>query len=238
MRPTQPTLNSSGFASSLLWETSGWIIPISRCPSRSASSTIARYRGSKILSGIWPRGSNSAPGNGNTGMVLGSSPGPRYSALIGICSPGQFAGSVEYALRKQDGRQPLSSFDGRFVGAAPRLEELHQLLARAVIVPLAIALDDFQQLVGRFTALALRIERGREVESRLMIERVRGDLLLQFGHRTDRLGLFGKVDRSLYRLDGGIIALRFRHHRQRLFGLLDRASRHIAFRQPRQRRDV
>src|SRR5512133_2419320 len=108
-----------------------------------------------MLSGIWPRGSNSAPGNGNTGMISGSSPGPRYSALIGICCPGQFAGSVrvlftkpcsaslEYDLREQNRRQPLASIDGRFVGAAPRFEELHQLLARTVIVPLAIALDDF-----------------------------------------------------------------------------------------------
>src|SRR2546423_1422741 len=128
-----------------------------------------------MLSGIWPRGSSSAPGNGNTGMISGSSPGPRYSALIGICSPGQFVGSVrvlftkpcpalvEYALREQNRRQPLASIDGRFIRAAPRLEELHQLLARAVIVPLAIALDDFEQLVGRLRAVALGVERGRQV---------------------------------------------------------------------------
>src|SRR5437879_13444621 len=97
-------------------------------------------------------------------MISGSSPGPRYSALIGICSPGQFVGSVEYALREEDRRQPLSSLDGRLVGAAPRLEELHQLLARAVIVPLAIAPDDFQQMVGRLRALAEPIERGPQVE--------------------------------------------------------------------------
>ena len=48
---------------------------------------------------------------------------------------------VEYALREQNRRQPLASIDGGLVGAAPRFEELHQLLARAVIVPLAIALN-------------------------------------------------------------------------------------------------
>src|SRR5438270_9537347 len=121
-------------------------------------------------------------------MISGSSPGPRYSALIGICSPGQFVGSVEYALREEDRRQPLSSLDGRFVGAAPRLEELHQLPSRAVIVPLAVALDDFQQLVGRLGALALGVERSGQVESRLMVERVCGDLLFELGHRADRLG--------------------------------------------------
>src|SRR6476659_2454761 len=171
-----------------------------------------------MLSGIWPRGSNSAPGSGNTGMTSGSSPGPRYSALIGICSPGQFVGSVRVlftrscplwwkrALREQNRRQPLSSIDGRFVDAAPRLEELHELLARAVIVPLAVALDDFEQLVGRFSAVALGVERGRQIESRLMVERVCGDLLFQLGHRTARLGLLGEVDRGLHRPDGGGVA--------------------------------
>src|SRR5215208_8091840 len=98
-------------------------------------------------------------------MISGSSPGPRYSALIGICSPGQFVGSGRVLFtktmprsggipvsREENRRQPLASLDGRLVGAAPRLEELQQLLARAVIVPLAIALDDFEQLVGRLSA--------------------------------------------------------------------------------------
>src|SRR5256885_7023815 len=134
-------------------------------------------------------------------MISGSSPGPRYSALIGICSPGQFVGSVEYALREQNRRQPLSSLDGRFVRAAPRLEELHQLLARAVIVPLAVAPDNLQQLVGRLRALPQRVERGCQVKSRLMVKRVCGDLLFEVGHRADRLGLLRKLDRGLPGLD-------------------------------------
>src|SRR5882724_1007300 len=118
-----------------------------------------------MLSGIWPRGNSSAPGSGNTGTILGSSPGPRYSALIGISGPGCY-------LRKQNDRQPLSSIHGRFIGAAPRLEELHQLLARGILVPFAVALDDFEQMVGRLGTIALRVQRGRQIESRLMIERV------------------------------------------------------------------
>src|SRR5512138_2203659 len=118
-----------------------------------------------MLSGIWPRGSNSAPGNGNTGMISGSSPGPRYSALIGIGSPGQGCGEVS-ALRKQNRRQPLASLDGGFVCAAPCLEKLHELLARAIIVPFAIAPDDFEQLVGRFGTCTLRVQRGRQIEPR------------------------------------------------------------------------
>src|SRR3954453_18976377 len=117
-----------------------------------------------MLSGICPRGSSSAPGSGNTGMISGSSPGPRYSALIGIFGPGVSACDRYEPSRKQNRRQPLASVHGGFVHAAPRLEELHQLPAGAVLVPFAIAPDDFQQLVGRFGAVAFRIECGRQIE--------------------------------------------------------------------------
>src|ERR1700709_532365 len=98
-----------------------------------------------MLSGIWPRGSSSAPGSGNTGITSGRSPGPRYSALIGIGGPGAGLWSLQVArlvtkpvptfveaLREQNSRKPLSPVHGGLVGRAPRLEELHQLLARAV----------------------------------------------------------------------------------------------------------
>ena len=52
----------------------------------------------------------------------------------------------------------------RLVGAAPRLEELHQLFSRAILVPFAIAFDDLEQLVGRLGAVALGVERGRQIE--------------------------------------------------------------------------
>ena len=167
-------------------------------------------------------------------MTSGSSPGPRYSALIGICGPAL----LSFRSTRTGCRQPLSSIHGRFIGAAPRLEELHQLLARAVLVPFAVALDDFEQLVGRFGAIALRVQRGRQIESRLMIERVCGDFLFQFGDRADGLRLFGEIDRGLHGLDRRVVALGFRHHGDGLLGLLDRACRHVAFRQPRECRDI
>src|SRR5215475_3606725 len=152
-----------------------------------------------MLSGICPRGSSSAPGNGNTGITSGSSPGPRYSALIGMSCPGaclcvrllfehDLVGKPlhtfpDHALGEQDRRQSLSSFDGRLIGAAPRLEELHQLLARAVVVPFAVTLDDLEQLRGRLRALALRVQRGGKVEARLMIEWVCIDFLFKLGDR-------------------------------------------------------
>src|SRR5258708_28689771 len=96
---------------------------------------------------------------------------------------------AEQASRKQDRRQPLAPLHGGLIGRAPRLEELHQLLSRAVLVPFAVALDDFEQLSGRLSALARGIERSRKIESRLMIERVCGDFLFQLGDRAERLGL-------------------------------------------------
>src|SRR6185437_11418216 len=152
-----------------------------------------------MFSGIWPRGSSSAPGSGNTGITSGSSPGPSYSALIGICVPllarkslksmRLFLSQNRYPLLRntrlgeQDRRQPLAPLDGGFIGRAPGLEQLHQLLARAVLVPFAVAFDDFEQLLRRLAALAAGVERRRQIESRLMIERVCGDFLFQLRHR-------------------------------------------------------
>src|SRR5581483_5694561 len=156
-----------------------------------------------MLSGIWPRGNSSAPGSGNTGITSGRSAGPRYSALIGMNLPA-FSyltrtatlgprGDRRYRrlrhdrppLREQDRRQPLASVDRRLVGAAPCLEQLHQLPARAVVVPLAIAPDDLEQLGRGLGAFALRVQRGGEVEPRLMIERVCGDFLFKLADRAD-----------------------------------------------------
>jgi hypothetical protein len=61
---------------------------------------------------------------------------------------------------------------------------LHELLAGGIIVPFAVALDDFQQVIGGLAALAASVQCGGEVESRLMIERVGRDFLLEFGDRT------------------------------------------------------
>src|ERR1700738_1056207 len=114
---------------------------------------------------------------------------------------------AEYALGKQNRRQPLASVHRRLIGGAPCLEELHQLLARAVLVPFAVALDDFEQLVGGVGTVAAGVERGGKIESRLIIERICGDFLFQLGDRAERLGLFGEIDRRLHRLDRRVVAL-------------------------------
>ena len=91
-------------------------------------------------------------------------------------SESRFARFGTMQLRKQNRRQPLAAFDGGRVGRAPGLEELHQLLARAVVVPLAIALDDLEQLVDGLAAVALGVERDGKIEARLMVERIGGTL--------------------------------------------------------------
>ena len=48
-------------------------------------------------------------------------------------------------------------------------------------------------MLERVGALALAIERQRQIEARLMIERVGGDLLFQLRKRADRLCLLGQV---------------------------------------------
>src|SRR6266850_3226669 len=116
-----------------------------------------------MLSGICPRGNSSAPGSGNTGMISGSSMGPRYTAFIGIAiSLSRVATRTKKSkLREQDRRQPLAPVEGRLVGRPPGLEQLHELLARAILVPFAIAAHDLEQVVERLLALALGVERDR-----------------------------------------------------------------------------
>src|SRR5258708_33729908 len=90
-------------------------------------------------------------------------------ARILIAKPVSTLGSGPRAcvceLRKQNRRQPLASVHGCLVGAAPRLEELHQLFSRGVLVPFVIAFDDVVQFVGRLRAVSLRAERCLRSES-------------------------------------------------------------------------
>src|SRR5215831_4792268 len=75
-------------------------------------------------------------------------------------------------LGKQNRRQSLAAVHGGLVGRTPGLEELNQLLARAVVVPFAIALDDLQQVIDGLLPLPLAVQREREIEARLMVERI------------------------------------------------------------------
>src|SRR6266851_4453417 len=99
-----------------------------------------------MLSGSLPRGSSSTPVSGKIGSVVGSSasPGSDRVPLI-AAAPG---------LREQERRQATARRQGQRLGRPHRLEELDELLARRLLVPLAVALDEVEQLVDRRLALA------------------------------------------------------------------------------------
>ena len=84
-------------------------------------------------------------------------------------------------LREQHRGKFPAAGDGGLVRRAPGIEQLHELLARAVVVPFAVALDDRDQVVGCRVAIALGILGEREIETGLMIGRICGDLGLQIG---------------------------------------------------------
>src|SRR5579883_2152348 len=107
------------------------------------------------------------------------------------------------------------------VGRTPGLEELNQLLAGSVVIPFTVAAHDLDQLVERLLPAVISVQSNGEVESRLMIERVGGNLLFQFRDRTKMRGLFGDLKGSAGRGDRRIIALGLRHLRENLFSLLD-----------------
>src|SRR5450830_1483724 len=191
-----------------------------------------------MLSGIWPRGSSSAPGSGSTGIVPGRSIGPRYSAFIGIAlySASRCRSRREtilaardlirkpvptfrdHALRKQNRRQPLAAIQGGLVGRTPGLEELHQLLARAVLVPFAVALDDLDQVIDRLGALALGVEGYGKVEFRLMIEWIGENLFFQLRIRPERFRLLGDLECGARGRHRRLVWLGFRHQSEGLLG--------------------
>ena len=115
---------------------------------------------------------------------------------------------------------------------------MDQLFAGTVVIPFAVALDDLDQVIGRFLAPAGCIKCDREVEARLMVERTGGHLLFKLADRAGRFRLLGDFERGTRRRDGGIVVLGFRNARERLLGLLQRAGRHIGACETRERRHV
>src|SRR5260370_8723150 len=69
-----------------------------------------------------------------------------------------------------------------FVGRAPRLEELNQLLAGGVVIPFTVAAHDLEPLVEGLLPTAISVQRYGKVEARLVIARVGDHLLFQLGN--------------------------------------------------------
>ena len=97
---------------------------------------------------------------------------------------------------------------------------------------------DADQLLERVHPAALAVERQRQIESRLVVERIGGDFLLELGDRPERFRLLGKIERGLGRDDGRVIALGLGHHGERLPRLLERAGLDITAHQAGKSRDV
>ena len=82
------------------------------------------------------------------------------------CLPSRFASREEHR------RQLAPPGEGRLVGRAPGLEELEQLLACRLLVPITVLAEDFKEPVGCRLAVAARIEGEGEVEAGLVVGRV------------------------------------------------------------------
>src|SRR5262249_57458732 len=117
------------------------------------------------------------------------SPHPRPETRSPAC------GRSSRASGKQDRRQPLAPVDGGLVGGAPGLEQLKELLTRAVVVPFAITLDDIEQIVDRLLAPTLGVQAKREIEPRLMVEGIGRDLLFEVADRPTRFRLLAALQR-------------------------------------------
>ena len=75
------------------------------------------------------------------------------------------AQSGKCGLSEQDRREALSPLDRGFVGWTPGIEELDELLAGAVVVPFAVALDDVDQMLQRLAAARAALELAEQAKT-------------------------------------------------------------------------
>src|SRR5712692_6191301 len=129
-----------------------------------------------MLSGRRPRGSSSTPVSGKIGSTSGRTTGSRVlgRSLMPPASPSPQSSpqpslkSSPLGSRKHQRRQAPPGAQGQGIGQAHDLEEFDQLPARRLFVPLAVALEQRQQLVNRRFALAGAEQRGGQLEARLV----------------------------------------------------------------------
>ena len=117
------------------------------------------------------------------------------------------------------------------VGRAPGLEELHQLLAGAVLVPGTVLADDGEQMVHRLLALAAGAERHGEIEAGLMVERVGGDLRFKLLHVAERAGGFLQLDGGAHGGDRAVIGGAGGREGKRRLGLFEIAGGELGARE-------
>src|SRR6516164_726901 len=130
-----------------------------------------------MFNGNRPRASSRTPANGKIGRIEGSSR-PPVRSLIALPSG-----------EHQGGEAPSGTQSQR-IGRPHCLEKFEELLARRLLVPLAVALEEGQEFVDRHLALAAAEETGGEFEPRLVVVgvgRQTGAELSFPGHRLLRL---------------------------------------------------
>src|SRR6266851_2115028 len=161
-----------------------------------------------MLSGSRPRGSKRTPVNGKIGRMSGSaisSRGPGWS-LMTRPSPSATPS------REHQGRQPAPGAQGQRVGRAHDLEEFDELAPRCLLIPVAVALEQGQQLVDRRLALAGAKQRGRQLDPRFVIVRVLLEPGAQLAERAHRLlRLLGEFERRARRRYLGVLLELLRH---------------------------
>src|SRR3954466_4023122 len=171
-----------------------------------------------MLSGSLARGNSSTPTSGKIGSTSGRTGGcarpPTKSRSCGSLirrRPSWPVASWPSASRPPDlqgqpgsrehqRRQPPPRAQGQRIGRPHRLEEFDELLARRLLVPLAVAPEQGQQLVDCLLPLAGAEQSGRQLEARLVVVRVLLDAGAQLGGGAHRLlPLLGEVERRTRR---------------------------------------
>src|SRR5215831_13746172 len=100
-------------------------------------------------------------------------------------------------LREQQRGEAPPCRERQRIGRPHRLEELDELLAPRLLVPIAVALDELQKLVDRLLALARGEKRRREFRSRLVVPRILREASPQLVGRARRLGAgLGELERG------------------------------------------
>src|SRR6185312_8758314 len=88
---------------------------------------------------------------------------------------------------KKDRGEPPPRRHGERIGRAHRLEEFDELLARCLLVPFAVALDEIEEPVDRLLALARREERRCQLQPRVIVSGIALEALTQLAERALRL---------------------------------------------------
>ena len=141
-------------------------MPISRSPARASFIIVEVARLEDVERQLGPRQQQRARQRKDRQALRQVGGGP-------VAVEKAHAGSPQ---ENRNGGQLAAAGEGELVLRPPGLEELHQLLARGLLVPVALLADDVEQLVGGLGAFARAVEQHGEVEPRLEIVGVLLDL--------------------------------------------------------------